>query len=78
MKEMEYADYKTVIEVIGADGERKVEFTTWRSDILTAMVRAGLAAGAETQIFKPGDVFTVRAAPNRLKDVRENNLKLCV
>lgn len=61
---IKYDDYKTVIEVIGADGERKVEFTTWRADILTAMVRAGLVAGAETQIFEPGDTFTVKAAPN--------------
>ncbi len=68
MEEIRYKDYKTVIKVVDSKGENKVEFTTWRADILIALVKAGRIAGAEAQLFKPGDTFSVEAAPNNEDD----------
>ena len=64
MEKIKYKDYKTVIKVVDSNGKPKVEFTTWRADILIAMVEAGRMAGAEIQIFEPGDTFSVQAAPS--------------
>lgn len=56
---IKYSDYKAVIAVAGATGEQKIEFTTWRADIITAIMREGLVL----QVFAPGDVLTIEAAP---------------
>jgi hypothetical protein len=59
---IKYADYKAVITVNDADGNQRVEFTTYRADIITAMMKAGLVL----QAFEPGDTFSVEAAPHKL------------
>ncbi len=60
---IKYSDYKAAITVTGADGTKKVELTTWRADVITAMMKAGLVL----QAFEPGDTFTVAAGPNDVK-----------
>ena len=57
---IKYKDYKCVIEVIGPNGKQKLQFTTWRADIITAMMREGLVLDT----FEPGDTFTIVANPN--------------
>lgn len=57
---IKYLDYKAVITITDPNGKKKVELTTWRADVITAMMEAGLVI----QAFEPGDVFTVEAKPN--------------
>ena len=57
---IKYLDYKAIITITGPNGKKRTEFTTWRADIITAMMEAGLVI----QAFEPGDVFTVEATPN--------------
>ncbi len=56
---IKYNDYKAVIEVSDAEGRPKIQLTTWRADIITAVMKAGLVI----QAFEPGCIFTIKAAP---------------
>ncbi len=60
---IKYSDYKAVITVTGADGKPKLELTSWRADVITGMMKEGLAL----QAFEPGDTFTVTASPKDVK-----------
>lgn len=57
---IKYSDYKAVITVNDADGNPRIELTTFRADIIIAMMKAGLVL----QAFEPGDTFSVEASPN--------------
>ena len=59
---IKYLDYKAVIKVTDADGKDRVEFITYRADIITAMMKAGLVI----QAFEPGDTLTIEAKPHEL------------
>jgi len=59
---IKYSDYKAVITVNGADGGQKIEFTTYRADIIIAIMREGLVL----QAFEPGDTISLEAKPHKL------------
>jgi hypothetical protein len=59
---IKYSDYKAVITIKDAADEQKVELTTYRADIIIAMMKAGLVL----QAFEPGDTFSVEVAPHKL------------
>jgi hypothetical protein len=59
---IKYSDYKAVLNIVGADGEPKMKFITFRADIITAIMEAGLVI----QAFKPGDTISIEAAPHKL------------
>jgi len=59
---IKYSDYKAVLTVKDAAGEQRIEFTTFRADIITAIMREGLVL----QAFEPGDTISIEAKPHKL------------
>ena len=57
---IKYSDYKAVIEIVDASGKQRIKFITFRADLITDIMKAGLVL----QAFEPGDVLTIKAAPN--------------
>jgi len=56
---IKYKDYRAVIKVNNAEGKPLVEFTTWRADIITEIMKAGKVL----QAFEPGCVLSISASP---------------
>ena len=59
-EKLKYNDYKGVIKIVGPDGKTKAEFTTFRSDIIMEIMRAGMVL----QAFESGDTLNIVAGPN--------------
>jgi hypothetical protein len=61
---MKYSDYKTVIKIFDKKKELQVEFTTYRADIVEAILKAGFVI----QAFEPGSTFKIEGGPNPNKN----------